>query len=144
MFKFLKHTALYILALPLLCTFLGVASNQLVLNANHDRFPVMLSDYKVAQYEAHFQNELQSDNPEEAMQAQFNLQAFEQEGFLDDTHVVMTSHTHLNLLADRIDVRTEGIESVGDILIDLGDYTWQFAPIIWGVVVIYKLEKKRK
>jgi hypothetical protein len=104
----------------------------------------MLSDYKVAQYEAHFQNESQSDNPEEAMQAQFNLQAFEQEGFLDDTHVVMTSHTHLNLLADRIDVRTEGIESVGDILIDLGDYTWQFAPIIWGVVVIRKLEKKRK
>ena len=50
MFKFLRKTALWIVALPLLCFILGAASNQAVPIANHDKFPVMWNDYKINKY----------------------------------------------------------------------------------------------
>jgi hypothetical protein len=143
MFKFLRKTALWVLALPLLITFLGIASNQLVLKMNHDQFPVMWSDYKVAQYEAHLEKEAQSDDVDGARQAQFDLMELESEGFIDDTHVVMTSKTHLNLLADIIDFHT-ATYSVGDMSIELGDYLWSYAPLVWGLVIIGKLKDQKE
>lgn len=144
MFKFLRKTALYILALPVLCFCLGAASNQLVLNFNNDKFPVRLSDYKIAQYEVKLEAAAQSDDEDVARQAQFDLTALESEGFLDETHCIMSSKTHLNLLADIFDFRGQGIESVGDMMLDLGMYTWSYAPLVWGLVVVGKLKDQKE
>jgi len=114
--QFLRITRVWILAIPLLIGVAGAASNQLVLIANHDKFPVMLNEHKRAAYEP------------------------DSNGMLDDEHVVMTSATHLNFLADYLDFKSE-IESPGDLLLELADYLTPFAPLVWGVWLI--LDKLR-
>lgn len=143
MLKFLKKTALWILAVPVLFLFLGNVSNQAVLVANHDKFPVMWNDYKVAQYA--FQIEEVADNPEnpESAQAQFDMVALKEEGFLDDTHCVMTSKTRLNFLADWIDFG-DATYSPGDFLLMLGEEGMKYFPILWAAVVISRLNKKEE
>jgi hypothetical protein len=61
---------------------------------------------------------------------------------LDYTHCIMTKKTHLNFLADVID--RGDIESVGDLLIDFGSWTWVFAPFIWGFAVVTKLADRKE
>jgi hypothetical protein len=61
----------------------------------------------------------------------------------DPTHCVMTSKTHLNWLADIFDFH-ESIESVGDLLINVGEWSWSFAPYVWGMLVIMSLAKKQE
>lgn len=141
MLKFLRKSALWIIALPLLLNVLGAASNQLVLKANSDCFPVMWNDYKANEYRLDLAKKAQSSDPEVSLQAQFDIEALEQGGFIDNTHVIMTSHTHLNLLGDIIDFHT-AIYSVGDLSIELGDYLWSYAPLTWGLVVVTKLKKE--
>jgi hypothetical protein len=135
---FLRKTSLYILAIPMLFTVLGTASNQLVLSANHDKFPVMWNDYKASQYALSLEKAGTSDNEDSARQATFDLLALQKQGFLDDTHCLMTPKTHLNFLADWIDFKSE-TDSPGDLLLDLGGWLWNFAPVVWGVSVIRKL-----
>ena len=48
----LQKTALWILLAPIAITFVGVASNQAVLIANHDKFPVMVNSTKLTEFEA--------------------------------------------------------------------------------------------
>lgn len=89
----------------------------MVLVANHDRFPVMVNSVKLAGFtDGHGTTDM-----------------------LDSVHCVMTPQTHLNFLADIFDIRGEGIESIGDLAIDLGLWGWTFAPFIWGSLVIRKL-----
>src|SRR5208337_974679 len=134
MFSFLRKTALWILLLPVALGIGGTLSNQLVLKANHDTFPVMWNDYKVNEYRLNLEKKIQtSKDPDEAMMAQFDLEALELGGYIDDTHVIMTSNTHLNFLADIIDFHTVTY-SVGDLGIVLGDYLWSYAPLVWGIV----------
>ena len=139
MFKFLRKTALWIVALPLLCWTLGLASNQAVLVANHDRFPVMWNDYKVSQYAQEINKVAEGDDPE-AAKAKFDLVALVEHGYLDDTHIVMTEDTHLNFLADWIDLRNT--YSPGDVLLIAGEFGMTYSPIIWCVVIIGRLRKK--
>jgi hypothetical protein len=81
--KFLSISRIWILALPLIFTFVGAASNQIVLVANHDKFPVMVNSRNV---ESHG--------------------GVDDEGMLDDIHCLMTDKTHLNYLADIFEFKT--------------------------------------
>ena len=121
MFKFLRKTSLYLLAAPLLVTFLGIASNQVVLIANHDKFPVMLNQQKIQVFTKEQPAEV-SDNVV----------------MLDNVHCVMTSDTHLNFLADVFDLGD--IYSIGDFLLMLGGWAFSFAPFLFVFDVIRKLK----
>jgi hypothetical protein len=138
MFKFLRKTSLYILAVPILIFGLGCFSNQVVLWANHDKFPVMWNAYKIASEAASLEKATHSKDKDIARQAEFDLYALENEGFIDDTHCVMTSHTHLNALADVVDLRA-ATYSVGDGLLYLGEWLMGFSIPVFFFDVIRKL-----
>lgn len=122
MFKFLRKTSLYILAIPALFFALGFACNQAVLMANHDTFPVMVNEYKVKSGET--------------------LTLSDGTVLLDDTHSVMTHNTRLNFLADIID--TGGIWSIGDGFLALSQWSWKFAPFLYMFSVTNKLRKRKR
>lgn len=117
--QFLRKTYLWILALPLALTLMGVASNQVVLYANHDTFPVSINAAKTEEHSVTLKDGTV---------------------MLDDTHCIASDKTHLNLLADVLDFRTEYV-SVGDLSLELGDWIWGFAPFVWGLAVIRKLNQ---
>lgn len=120
MFKFLRKTALYILAIPTLFIVLGAASNQAVIIANHDTFPVLVNEYKVKSLET--------------------ITLTDGTVLIDSTHCVMTRSTHLNFLADVFDFK-DGIYSVGDLSLELGEWLWAFAPFVWAFAAVQKLRK---
>src|ERR1035437_212492 len=126
MFKFLRRTALWIVAVPLLCWTLGLASNQAVLVANHDCFPVMWNEAKVNLYRYHAQKTVETGG-EDAEDASIKLALLEH-GYLDDTHILMTKDTKLNYLADWIDLRNT--YSIGDFLLYAGSTGMEYSPII--------------
>jgi hypothetical protein len=151
MFKLLRKTALWILLAPCAIWGAGLASNQAVLNANHDKFPVMWNEYKVAKYALSLQKAVDAAdadlvaNPDDEdaqaadMQANLDLEALTEEGFLDDTHVIMSTQTHLNWLADVWDFKSEGTYSIGDFLLMFGGWLLPFALPIWLFEVVRKL-----
>lgn len=116
---FLQITYLWILLTPSALVFTGAVSNQLVLVANHDKFPVMLNEKRRAH-------------------------ADDGTGMLDNEHCVMTSKTHLNILADIFDFGRDGTESIGDLLIDAGEYTRAFAFFVWAFAVIQAIRRKEQ
>jgi hypothetical protein len=134
MWNFFKRTSLYLLAIPVLFTFLGAASNQIVLLANHDTFPVMVNDKKLADMtEPHRPSiDIHFVTPIPAAAADDTV-------YLDDVHVEMTSHTHLNAFADIFDMK-DAIYSIGDFSLMLGDWFWAFAPFLFAFDVIRKLK----
>jgi hypothetical protein len=144
--RFLAITRIWILAIPFLLSFAGAASNQLVLAVNHDKFPVMFNQYKTVQYEMELEikiaEELHVKNFHAAINDQLALGAL-QHGYLDETHVLMTDKTHLNFLADWIDLHS-AIYSPGDLLLETGDYLQDWAGIVWGAVLAIALFKRDK
>jgi hypothetical protein len=138
MFKFLRKTALWILLSPLALGFLGAASNQLVLNVNNDTFPVRISPARLALLVEGAKQEL--DVSGAVIQGDVMVLP-DGKIMLDKTHCVMTSKTHLNWLADIIDLQSE-TESVGDIMLDLGSWLWTFAPFVWGFEIIRRLKQE--
>ena len=140
MLKFLRKTYLYVLALPLAFSLLGALSNQVVLYVNHDTFPVSVSKAKVFEYSQELQEAAQSEDADTSAAAQVKLVELEH-GMLDEVHCVMTDQTHLNWLADVFDFRHE-TDSIGDLSLDLGAWMWNFAPFIWGVLVVRKLKSE--
>lgn len=113
-FRFLRVTMLWIIALPYTIGGTGVALNQAVLIANHGKFPVMLNN------------------------RQQRFQGVESDGFMDDYHCNMTHDTRLNALGDIFHYNAAYV-SVGDMLIDIGDWLSEFCAYIWGVLVCLKL-----
>ena len=118
---------LYILALPLLLIFIGAAMNQAVIAANHDKFPVMLNEHRAAKF---------IQNHKECFLGLVcvDVQASD-DGMLDEVHCLMTPSTHLNFLADWIDLH-HGMYSPGDLLLMLGDYLLDYAPLVWALLMI--------
>jgi hypothetical protein len=113
---FLRYTALWILLLPPAFHFVGAASNQLVLIANHDKFPVMENDWRAS-------NETVLN------------------GIIDPGgHCLMTSDTHLNFLADIFDFH-DGIYSIGDLMLMTGDWLDSFCIYVWLALIIKKLHE---
>jgi len=123
MFRFLRSTALWILLLPYAISFMGAASNQLVLNANGDTFPVRVNLAKAAK----FTNGEAVTLPDGTV-------------MLDETHCLMTAKTHLNWLADVFDFHQD-IESIGDLLLGFGEWMQTFAPFVWLALVCDRLRR---
>lgn len=119
--RFIRESFLWVLLLPLGLIFFGAASNQLVLWANDNTFPVKVNPVKV-----------KNSNSKILMLDDGTI-------MLDDEHCVMTSRTHLNILADNWDLKSEGIESIGDLLIELGEWLWVFCPFVWGFAVLWRI-----
>lgn len=125
MLTFLRRIHAWVLILPLLIGFTGALSNQLVLYANHDRFPVMLNARKIAEHTGHKRQcylggLICVDKPADDAQ----------DGMLDDVHCIMTDQTRLNLLADWIDLQ-DATYSPGDLLLEAGSWMWDYAPLLW-------------
>jgi hypothetical protein len=127
-FNFLRKTSLYILAVPVLFTFLGAASNQAVIIANHDRFPVMVNDVKL--------EEMTAPKAPTVLNLFVPAPVLKMDGavMLDDTHCNMTAETHLNALADIFDMK-DAIYSIG--------WLWAFAPPLFVFDVTRKLRERR-
>jgi hypothetical protein len=131
--NFLRKTALWIVLTPLAITFTGTGLNQLVLNANHDTFPVEVNTLKEQIFVA---KAAQSWRLEQEAAAEGGVTIGElPAGMIDEVHCVMTSKTHLNFLADVFDFK-DGIYSLGDGLIYLGEWLMTFSFFVWVFEVI--------
>jgi hypothetical protein len=129
-FKFLRKSLLYILLAPYAVTGLGIVSNQAVLNANNDTFPVRINPVKLYDW-SHEGAAMHILPPTE--------QTPKGVVFINDNmHIVMNSTTHLNWLADIFDFHTH-IYSIGDFLIELGGWLDGFALPLWAGAVLRKL-----
>jgi len=138
MFKWLRKTALWIIGVPIMTLYLGAGLNQVVLYANHDRFPVTINDARLFEYKL----ELKEAAEEGDDRAAIRLEEL-QHGYLDDEHVIATSETKLNWLADWIDLHGD-IYSPGDVVLYLGDTGMTYSPFFWAAVVIGRLAKKEE
>lgn len=115
--SFFRVTMLWIVLLPYVVWVIGAGSNQLVLIANHDKFPVMLNE----RARAHFEPDAN--------------------GLIDNRgHCVMTKDTHLNFLADIFDMG--GWYSIGDFLLDLAEWLQGFCIFVWMALVVKSLYRK--
>jgi hypothetical protein len=123
--KMLRESFLWLLLLPASMYFMGTASNQLVLIANHDKFPVMVNAVKLADFE----NSADGSLPD---------------GMLDNVHCVMTSETHLNALADIFDLNSSGTYSIGDFLLVAGEESRDYIFFVWLALVVYKQNLQQK
>ena len=138
MFSFLRRTSLYILAIPVLFTFLGAASNQVVLIANHDTFPVLVNEKKVADMAARDDKEEKPSTP--SFTTPVPAEEMNDVVMFDDVHCLMTPKTHLNAFADIFDLK-DAIYSIGDFSLILGGWLWAFAPGVFVFDVTRKLRK---
>ena len=123
--NFVRKSMLWILMTPYAILGTGIMSNQVVLQANHDTFPVLVNPIKLA-----------GILPDGVTITPGQSQA------IDEVHVTMTSQTHLNFLADVFDLGT--IYSIGDFTIMLGEWMLTFTPFIWGALVIRKLTEEKE
>ena len=114
--KFICNTFLWVLLSPYALITAGAASNQLVLIANHDKFPVMVNTTKLPKLA----------DVEGAP-----------DGMLDDVHCVMTNKTHLNFLADIFDMH-DAVYSIGDFALGAGEWLNIFCPFVWGALIVRK------
>ena len=135
MLNFLRKTALWVLLLPYAVYGVGAASNQLVLIANHDKFPAMINQAKIDKFNAAVDAANLAGIPEVPSRLDYV-----EGGMIDDIHCVMTSKTHLNFLADIFDTH-DMIYSVGDGLLFLGKWLATFCPFIWGFALMEKVRK---
>ena len=110
---------LWIVILPYAVSLAGIASNQLCLIANHDKFPVLMNERN--------RSEMQPDV----------------NGMLDKTHCVMTKETHLNMLGDILDFHTAWL-SVGDLLIEAGEWLDTFCLFVWVALIVRRMTYERQ
>ena len=124
MFSFLRKTLLWLLFAPYAIWGLGFASNQAVLIANHDKFPVMVNPVKLAL----------SIPP---AFAPITLST----GMIDDTHCIMTPRTHLNFLGDIFDSGPDRV-SAGDLLLWAGEDLKGYCLLTWILLMIPRIVRR--
>ena len=136
MFKLLRKTLLWMLLIPPAIGNLGMASNQAVLWANNDTFPVRINLVKLMEW---------SDGGKSVHVIPPDFDPAHPDGaiMLDTIHCLMTNKTHLNWLADNFDFH-DTIVSVGDMLIDLGQWSGQYLPVLWFGAVLAKLARREE
>jgi hypothetical protein len=133
--KFVRSSCLWLLLSGWAIYGLGAASNQAVLIANHDKFPVMLNAKKL--------NQILSKDAESDIEKIFGvsvqspLPTPDPDGMIDDTHCAMTKYTHLNALADVFDVGS--IYSIGDFMLYTGKWLNTWVPFAWFLLICKKL-----
>ena len=127
--RFLCSSFLWILLAPYIVTGLGAASNQVVLIANHDKFPVMVNAVKLDEF---------SGPKIDIVTVLTGTPSAETDAtYIDDVHIVMTSDTHLNALADIFDFHS-AIYSIGDFGLMLGEWMSGFCPFVFLALVFNK------
>ena len=134
--RFLCSSFLWILLAPYIVTGLGAASNQAVLIANHDKFPVMVNAVKLDEYTGEPKIDIVTvltGTPSVETEKPKPTDAT----YIDDVHIVMTSDTHLNALADIFDFHS-AIYSIGDGLLMLGEWLSGFCPMVFLALVFKK------
>ena len=142
--QFMRKTFLWVALLPLAVTYLGTLSNQAVLWANHDAFPVMINPVKLQQFTGG-QPVADTTDPTGGRQIAQGGHVFvlpDGRVMVDPVHCVMTKSTHLNWLADIFDFH-DSIQSIGDLLIGVGEWLSGFAYYVWAILVIGALAKKQ-
>lgn len=122
--RFFCSSLLWLLLAPTAFIGAGAASNQLVLIANNDRFPVMANSVHLKQMSL-----MDSGTFTESGQPI--------DGMLDDVHCVMTNNTHLNFLADIFDVH-DAVYSIGDFSLMLGERLDYFCFPAWVLIMLRK------
>jgi len=134
--RLFRNSCLWILLAPYAIFGLGVASNQAVLIANGDKFPVMLNARKL--------DKILNPTIDADLEKILGIKIVEKpapkpdpDGMIDDTHCQMTSNTHLNALADVFDLGS--IYIIGDFTLYLGEWLMTWTPFVWGYAVIKKL-----
>lgn len=149
MFKLIKKVPYwYIIAIPLLSMLLGAASNQAVLMANGDKFPVFWNNEKIhvscqtpePKAVPDFLSSLLPSilAPQPAPKANPDPDLCQNGGkFLDNEHVIMDKGSHLKALADIFDIGS-GAYSIGDGLLAFGEWVWEWAGIAWLALIIRK------
>lgn len=137
--RFLCSSFFWVLLAPWLIAGAGAASNQAVLIANGDKFPVMINAYHLEEMQAPKENPFGSlitrilGEPNPAV----SVNPLVTYGMLDEVHCVMTSKTHLNFLADIFDLR-DAIYSIGDFGLMLGEWLQTFCPFVFLALVFQK------
>jgi hypothetical protein len=137
--KFLCSSFLWVLLAPWTIAGLGAASNQLVLIANHDKFPVMINAYRLEKMMTPKENTFESlitsafGKPNPA----YEISPLVTYGMIDEVHCVMTTQTHLNFLADVFDLK-DSIYSIGDFGLMLGEYLQTFCPYVFLALILKK------
>jgi hypothetical protein len=114
--RILCVTLLWIIIAPWGFIWTGAALNQVCLIANWTTFPVMSNVTQAGKVDP-------------------------QTGMMDRIHVAMSKETHLNFLGDIFFVG-DGTESVGDILLNIGEWMNTWAPFVWAVLVSQRLLKQ--
>lgn len=136
--RFFCSSFLWVLLAPWLIAGAGSASNQAVLIANHDKFPVMVNAVKLEEMRPHQDKDFQGiiadifGKPRPSPPV-----ASATDDMLDDIHCVMTSKTHLNFLADIFDLH-DAIYSIGDFGLMLGEWLQTFCPYVFLALVFRK------
>src|SRR5579872_966911 len=136
MLKFLRKTLLWMVLIPYAFTWGGTLSNQAVLWANNDTFPVRINLVKLMEW---------SDGGKGIKVIPPDFDPAHPDGavMLDNIHCLMTNKTHLNWLADNFDFH-QSIESIGDLLIDLGQFSGQYMPILWFGFAVARLRRMKE
>jgi len=114
--RFFCSSFLWVLLAPYAFIGAGFVSNQAVLIANHDRFPVMANPVKLDD---------------------FLGGAAPKQGMIDEVHCVMTDQTHLNFLADVFDLH-DATYSIGDFMLMVGEWAGTFTPMVFLALVFKK------
>lgn len=151
MLKFLRLTFLWVLLLPYLIGNLGAASNQLVLVANHDKFPVMYNEVLTAEFHAINAEKIKffesvpedSDKKPLARVMEATIKAADAAGIVDERHCLMTSKTHLNFLSDVFDFH-DGIYSIGDGFLYLAGWLDTFCPFVWVALILMRIKELKR
>lgn len=132
----------YLWAVPALAIFLGAASNQFVLIANHGKFPVMMNEAQVVHFCAATpeQDEFSTKRPRfSVLKTSVDFTSCSHGGqFIDQVHSVMGPNSRLKAMSDILNLK-DGIYSIGDIGIILGSWLFSFTPIAWTVLTVRKL-----
>jgi hypothetical protein len=154
MLRFLRKTLLWILLLPVAFYAAGAASNSLVIYANGGKFPVQYTKTDIANWRASRElaiaKILDNTNPDDGAGVVASAQAkiyvirtAEAEGMLDEVHCIMTSKTHLNLLADIFNLGGDGsVYSIGDGFMYAAEDSRDYLFLIYLVLVSSKLARK--
>lgn len=148
MLKFIRASFLWVLLLPYAFTYVGAASNQLVLIANNDKFPVMQNEADIARFHAINAEKIkileamedEDDKPKARVMIAV-IQAQDAAGLLDDRHCIATSKTHLNFLGDVFDLH-DAIYSIGDFMLGIGDDITTMCIVLWVVLAAKKLQEQ--
>jgi hypothetical protein len=135
---------LWLLWVPLLMFVAGVFSNQVVLIANHDKFPVMINSQKLKQYtDRPCRESLLPFKYGVVLNSKISLADIScvehkdlgADAMIDDVHTVMGGNSRMKALADIWDLN-DAIYSVGDFLLMLGGWLLNFTPIVWATLII--------